>query len=304
MHGDRSSDEGRVMQEDVLSTPPPAERRRGNAGTLLAVALGSFALGALLIGLILWTSGPSLSRMVGREPAPAAAQAVAVPVAVSEPNIAQRGLDMRIAALEQRLSHINLQAAAASGNAARAEGLLIAFAARRMIDRGTPLGLLEEQLKVRFADAQPNAVATVISGAARPVTLEQLTARLQAMAPELAEAPSDETGWSRVKRELSNLFVIRHDSSPSTTTESRIDRALQFAREGKIDQAIAEVRRLPAAANAAEWIAAARRYQAVHRALDLIETTALIEPRRLNDGSGKAVDQPSPAAELPAVPSR
>ena len=46
---------------------------------------------------------------------------------------------------EQRLSRIDLQATAASGNAARAEGLLIAFAARRMIDKGEPLGFLEER---------------------------------------------------------------------------------------------------------------------------------------------------------------
>jgi hypothetical protein len=222
-----------------------------------------------------------------------------VPVPVADPDLAQRGLDLRIAALEQRLSHIDMQASAASGNAARAEGLLIAFAARRMIDRGTPLGFLEEQLKVRFADAQPNAVATVIAGAAKPVTLDELTARLQAMAPELAQAPREENAWTTIRRELSNLFVIRHDSSPSTTAQSRIDRAVLFAREGRIDQAIAEVQRLPAASSAADWIAAAQRYQAVHRALDLIETTALIDPHRLNDGSGKAVDQPSPGAQPP-----
>jgi hypothetical protein len=288
------------MQDEVLSEPPPAQRRPGSIRTLLAVALASFALGAVLFGLVAWTAGPSLSSLLDREPAPVAPARVAVPIPVAEVTLTQRGFDLRIAAIEQRLAHIDLQAAAASGNAARAEGLLIAFAARRMVDRGTPLGFLEEQLKVRFADAQPNAVATVIAGAAKPVTLDQLTARLQAMAPALAQGPPDETGWSRVKREFSNLFVIRHDSSPSTTAKSRIDRALLFAREGRIDQAIAEVQRLPAAASAADWIAAAQRYQAVHRALDLIESTALIEPRRLNDGSGKAVDQPSPVAGPPA----
>lgn len=292
------------MPEHVLSEPPPAARRPSSGRTLLAIALGSFVLGAVVLALVIWSAGPRLSRLLGSEPAPASAPAMTVAVPVPDSDLAQRGLDARIAALEQRLSHIDLQATAASGNAARAEGLLIAFAARRMVERGMPLGFLAEQLKVRFADAQPNAVATVVAGAARPITLDQLTARLQAMAPALAEGPPDEASWSMIKRELSNLFVIRHDSSPSTTAQSRLDRALLFAREGRIDAAIAEVQRLPAAASASEWIAAAQRYQAVHRALDLIETTALIEPRRLNDGSGKAVEQPSPVAELPPATAR
>jgi hypothetical protein len=213
---------------------------------------------------------------------------------VADATLAQRGFDQRLAALEQRLSRIDLQATAASGNAARAEGLLIAFAARRMVDKGAPLGFLEEQLRVRFADAQPRAVATVISASENPVTLDQLIARLQALSPVLTQRPPDESGWQRVKREISNLFVIRHGSDPSPSPKARVDRALLYAREGKLDEAIAEVARLDAGESTEKWIVMAQRYQAVHQALDLIETTALIEPRRLNDESGRRVDQPSP----------
>jgi hypothetical protein len=284
------------MHDEVLTEPAPVDPQPGGRKPMLAVGLASFALGALLVAIFAWTAGPSVSRLLGLEPEPTATPAVAVPVPVADATLAQRGFDQRIAALEQRLSRIDLQATAASGNAARAEGLLIAFAARRMVDKGAPLGFLEEQLRVRFADAQPNAVATVIAASARPVTLDQLIARLQAMAPALAEAPPEESGWNRVKRELSNLFVIRHDSDPSPSSQARIDRALLYAREGKLEEAIAEVQRLNSAATAASWIDAARRYQSVHQALDLIETTALIEPRRLNDGSGHKVDLPSPAA--------
>jgi hypothetical protein len=34
----------------------------------------------------------------------------------------------------------------------------------------------------------------------------------------------------------------------------------------------------------------------MQRALDLIETSAVLEPRRLRDRNGVAVEQPSPAA--------
>jgi hypothetical protein len=288
--------------ETNLAEPDPAASEPSRSRPLLAVALGSFALGAVVVGLIAWTAGPSLARLIGKEPEAAASPAVAVPVPVANPTLAQSGFDQRIAALEQRLARIDLQATAASGNAARAEGLLIAFAARRMVDKGAPLGFLEEQLRVRFADAQPNAVATVIAASARPITLDQLIARLQAMAPTLTEAPPEESGWEWLKREVSNLFVIRRDSDPSPSARARIDRALLYTREGKIEEAVAEVQRLSSGEQAANWINAARRYQSVHQALDLIETTALLEPRRLNDGSGRKVDLPSPAAGPAAEP--
>ena len=47
----------------------------------------------------------------------------------------QGGIDQRLAAAEQRLARLDLQAQAAAGNAARAEGLLIAFATRRRLFR-------------------------------------------------------------------------------------------------------------------------------------------------------------------------
>jgi hypothetical protein len=284
------------MQDEVLTDPAPVAARRDSAKPLLAVGLASFVLGALAVGAVAWTAGPSIARWLGYGPETSATPAVTVPVPVADPTLAQRGFDQRLAALEQRLSRIDLQATAASGNAARAEGLLIAFAARRMIDKGAPLGFLEEQLRVRFADAQPNAVATIIAASERPITLDQLIARLQAMEPELAKGRGEGGGWERIRREISNLFVIRHRSDPSPSPAARIDRALLYAREGKMDEAIAEVRRLNQTTSAANWVSSARRYQLVHQALDLIEATALIEPRRLNDETGRKVDQPSPVA--------
>jgi hypothetical protein len=65
---------------------------------------------------------------------------------------------------------------------------------------------------------------------------------------------------------------------------------------GQIDEAIAEVERLPGADGVQAWIDSARRYQATQHALDVIETAAMLEPRGLRDGAGKSVDQPSPLA--------
>ena len=40
----------------------------------------------------------------------------------------------------------------------------------------------------------------------------------------------------------------------------------------------------------------AQRYDSVQRALDLIETTAMLDPHRLQDSAGRKVEQPSPLA--------
>jgi hypothetical protein len=287
------------MQDEYLSKPLPAKRPSGAGRAVAAVALLAFVLGAVLVGWVAWRSGLTLDRVMGREVPVHTATAPPPPVVApaplsANPVLAQGGFDQRLAALEQRLALLDLQAQAASGNAGRAEGLLIAFATRRMIDRGSPLGYLEDQLKVRFADAQPNAVATIVTAAQRPVTLDQLAAQLQAMTPSLVKAPQDESGWRKVTRGVSDLFVIRSDKRPAQDPSTRIDRALILLREGRIDNAIIEVRQLPGAAGAGGWVAAAQRYVTAQRALDLIESTALIATGRLNDGVGQPVQAPSP----------
>lgn len=209
----------------------------------------------------------------------------------------QGGLDQRIAAMEQRLARLDLQAEAAAGNAARAEGLLIVFATRRSIERGAPLGYLVDQLRLRFGEARPNSVQTVIDGARNPVTLDQLLAKLDGLAPSLRVAPRDEGAFAKLRRELGDLFVVRRENAPSPAAESRLERARLFLESGRPDAAAAEVRNLPNAARASGWIADAERYARVQRALELLELTAILEPRELRNAAGERVEQPSPAEQ-------
>src|SRR5690606_16429211 len=118
------------------------------------------------------------------EPGPAPDTAAAPPAVEASPAPAQPGsVAERIAAMEQRLARLDFQASAAAGNASRAESLLIAFASRRAIERGSPPGYLEDQLRLRFGEARPNAVDTVIATGRDPVTLDQLLTRLDGLAP-------------------------------------------------------------------------------------------------------------------------
>lgn len=210
----------------------------------------------------------------------AADSAVSQQPLVVAPVDGANALAARVAELEQRLSRITLEAASASGNASRAEGLLVAFAVRRALDRGLSLGYLDAQLRLRFGDDQPNAVKTIIETSRDPITLEQLRTELDAIAPELVGRQNDNGSlWTGIRRELGELFVVRAAGTQSPRATERIERARRYLAGGMADKAIAEVEAMPGSEAANEWLMEARRYHEARRALDLIETAAILEPR-------------------------
>jgi hypothetical protein len=234
-----------------------------------------------------------------------AQSAGASPAATLTPDL-ERALAVRVADLEDRLSRINVQAQAAPGNAARAEGLLIAFAARRALDRGSPLGYIDPQLRLRFGDAQPKAVTTIINASRQPVTLEELSSGLDELGPALMTGSSGAGFWADFQRELSELFVIRREGTPSPAPQQRLIRAKRYVETGNVDAAIAEIEKLSGVEKdeeSLEWMEKARRYNEARRALDVIETAAILEPQQLRTAEGERVDQPSPLAPSTAIPA-
>ena len=177
-----------------------SRRTKPSKGPIFGAVTAAFILGASVVGYFYWQDTQeegqvALSNEAGQAqadlpaiadsgedapaPSPTPAEEAAVVVAAEEATEAvervaeqQGGLDQRLAAAEQRLARLDLQAQAAAGNAARAEGLLIAFATRRYIERGEELGYLADQLRLRFGDSWPNAVRTVISFSRDPITLD------------------------------------------------------------------------------------------------------------------------------------
>ena len=286
-----------------------ARRKVPSVRPVMVAVLASFLLGGAIAGYAVYTltdrdepatqpatvETQSLASPTS-EPTPTPSASQAAQEAVDRVAEQQGGLDTRLAAAEQRLARLDLQAQAAAGNTARAEGLLIAFATRRALEKGAELGYLADQLRLRFGDAMPNAVNTIIRTSRNPITLDQLIARLEGLSPKLAE-PSSQNGFARFGEELSQLFVVRRESAPSPQPQRRLDRARLFLESGRTDSAIAEVRNLPGAENAEGWLRDAECYATLQRSLDLIETAAVLEPRRLRDGAGNRIDQPSPAEE-------
>lgn len=291
------------MQDDYLTRPqaPPARRSGGRA--VFAAALLALVLGGATVGWLVWNGtwrigGAPRAALAApspaANPAPSAPPAIAPSAAAALPAVTS--LDQRLALLEARFARLDLRADAAAGNAGRAEGLLIAAATRRAIERGAELGFLSDQLRLRFAAAQPAAVEEVLAAARERQTLDSLVARLDELAPALSTTDAQASGWRRFRSEVRDLFVIRGESAPRVSSEERIARAKLLLRGGQIDTAVSEVEKLPGRAAALGWIAAAQRHARALRALDLLETTAILEPHRLQDGDGDKVDQPSPVA--------
>jgi hypothetical protein len=298
---------------DVRTGPPQRSLLRWLAIPALTFLLGLGAMGYLLSH---WQAGarfigaaPQAPRPAVAPPAPAPApapQPVTVAATGDEPEriVIDPEITRRVGALEQRLGQLDTQSRAAVGNADRAEGLLVAFAARRALDRGVPLGFLEALLSQRFGQTQPQAVGLIITAAREPVTLQQLQDELQQLGPQLVGAGPDQSWWNALQTELGSLITVRRADTPSPEPTERFARATRWLEAAQVDVALVEVLRLPGRGHARDWAMKARRYVLARRALDAIETAALLEPRAQPAAAPAAAPPPrTPAAPAPRRPS-
>lgn len=191
-----------------------------------------------------------------------------------------RAIATEIADLQTRVGRVENTTQQTQGSVGRADALLIAFAARRAIDRGVALGYLEPLLVDRFGGAHPQAVATVITASRTPVRLADLIADFQDLRPDLVQPAPTSGIWTSIKRQLGSLVTIHKADRPSTQPQARYRRALADLTAGEVDAALAETMRLPGAFRAGDWTGKARQYVAAHRALDEIESAALMGNRR------------------------
>ena len=157
------------------------------------------------------------------------------------------------------------------------------------------LGYIEALLRQRFGETQPQAVATVIIAARQPVTLQELQEGLQQVGPQLTGGGPSEAGGARFEPSSPGSSPSAARARPRPSRASGCGAPPGGSRPARWAPALAEVLRLPGRGNAADWIVRARRYVLARRALDTIETAALLEPR--------AAPSP-PAAPAGVRPSR
>ena len=214
--------------------------------TLLALPLLAFLAGLAAMGWLLANWGTA-ATFLGIAPAPPPGGRAGTPAVTVErepaaepPTDAPAGERLvidpettrRVNRLEERLALLDLQSRTAVGNADRAEGLLVAFAARRAIDRGVALGYIETLLRQRFAATEPQAVATVLTVARQPVTVQSLQKEFQEVAPHLSGGGQGQSWWGAFKTEIAGLVTIRRERTPSTQPAERLRRAGQSLEVG------------------------------------------------------------------------
>jgi hypothetical protein len=246
----------------------------------------------LLIGLLLLLAGAGLAtwglarwqagaRFLGV--APEAKPAVVRPIMLAPTALdpttetaADAVTEARVTTLEGRLAAVENAAQREAGSAGRADALLVAFAARRAIDRGVSLGYLETLLVARFGADHERAVAEIVTASRDPVRLDQLMADYDRLGPALRGGAPEESWWTGLKRELGSVVAVRRAGAPSLKPSATYDRARARLASGEVDAALAETMRLPGVARAEPWVLKARRYVAAHRALDEVESAALL----------------------------
>lgn len=247
----------------------------------------------LLIALVLLLAGaaatvwglahyPPAARFLGiSAPTPvpplAPAQRMVSPPPAAAARVAEDSA--RVQALATRLNRLENATAQVRGSAGRADALVVAFAARRAIDRGVALGYLETLLVERFSAQHQRAVATIVTASHRPVRLDDLISQYQALGPDLRRGGPRDSWWDGVRASLGSLVEVHRAGRPPANADARYARAQQHLNNGDVDRALAETMRLPGAASAAAWTEQARRYIAAHRALDEIESGALLIPQ-------------------------
>ncbi len=272
------------MQDMTFGQGADSRRMRRGSGRGIAALAAALLLagmgGAAWYG---WQAGWLHGPLPLSEASPSASPSATTAALAAQGNLiatnaALADATARLASLQQRLAELNQQAIAASGQASRAEALLVAFAVRRAIERGQPLGYLETSMRIRFGESQPKAVDQIVAAAQKPVTLAQLSEEFTTIAPRLTGGPANESTWDWMMRQVGGLFVVHHDDMPSPAPESRIARARTALAGQRVDLAIAEIEHLPGKDVAAEWLGHAHEWVATQRALDQIESTALSTP--------------------------
>jgi hypothetical protein len=252
---------------------------------ILALILFAFIGGAILsvwaadrLNLLGSRQGSSAQNISAKTLSSASYPAFeARPKSATEGNDPELPMTDRVSDLEAGLSRINAQAAFTTANTARAEGLLLAFAARRAIESGAGLGYTEDQLSNRFSATEPAAVREIVQALQNPVTLDELREQLSSEGPKWL-TPAGMTAWGKFKREIGELFILRQETTPSPAPSRRLERAKQFAEVGNIEAALKEVRNLPGKTQAADWMDNAYSYVSARAALDRIERAAMAKP--------------------------
>ena len=239
----------------------------------LALAAGGLTRSEIARGWLFGSAQESVKPDIAYTPQPAKPLASFPQAEVNSQMPAD--LSARLASVEARVAKVE---SAGGGDSGRAQALLVAFAARRAVEKGMALGYIEGELSRQFGQSQPRAVSMIIAAAHQPVTRDKLISDFDGIAPLLSGVPADKSWWDSISSGMASLIIVRKAGEPSPDPVQRVARARDMIAAGRVDQALAEVSRLPNRDKAGRWIADARRLIEAQRALDILEASAILPP--------------------------
>jgi hypothetical protein len=279
------------------SLPSPKAASNWKRKLILPLLFFTTGVGAAGWGVTQTEFGRSLTGLQPPAPITIAPRPTPTPPNSVAPDQASR----RIAELEDSLARARSGGTVSSaGGSSRAEGLLLAFAARRALELGLPLGSFEQELAAHFGTAQPHLVAAVVAAAHTPITLATLQLELTRLTPQLAGTQG--TGmWERVTNGFSNLVSVRRGGDVTQDPKLLLDQARIAMSTGNVDAALQAISRMPNRAVAADWMTSARRYSEAQRALTALEKSSLEGPTIIDPPITPTI--PDPAPSTPGSPS-
>ena len=255
------------MDEPILPPTAPARTRAIRGLVISAIVL--FVLGIAVIGWTLLRSKPEEAAPPALAPAPATSRPTASPLSAAD-------TATRIATIESRLASADRMSNQALADAAKAERLLILLSTRRAIDRGQPLAYLEPALAQQFGGAYPGDVTLIVDHARRPVRLDALADELALLEPTLITRAGEEGWLAGILSNVHTLAVVRKADQPSDVPTKKLERARRALVRDDVELAVREIATMPGASKAKAWLEKARRYVAVHAALDRLEAATIL----------------------------
>jgi hypothetical protein len=267
--------------------PPPRNWRK----TLLAAGC-IFVAGLVLAGWAATSTNWGSTLRAKGDPVP---QIMVDPARLNQPPVAPSPeTNARIAQLEAQLSQQDgTSSIRVVQSSDRVSGLVLAFAARRALERGQSLGPIKDELQAHFGASAPHLVAAIESAATQPVSLAELKTEFELLAPSLTD---DGQGWlAGMGSRLSHLVSIRRSSEGSVDPHSQLAEARRQLDNGHVGTALGIVSRLPGKASATDWLAKAKRFADADAALNSLEAKAF--------DNAPLVEQPVPPPASVAPPA-
>ena len=233
-----------------------------------------------------------VARLEAAQARPPSSGQPALPGAVAAPAPADPAFDARLAALEAqaqalqgssaatatRIEQLAADIARTSGEAAAGDrqvrDLFLLSVARRMLDGGRALTVLEPALAARFRPADDAAVDALAAWSTVPQTRDSLAGRLEAMqAAGSVPVADDRSLWQRLRDRLSGLVTVRTEQASGLPADAAaLPEAIAALKDDDLPRAIRRMQAAPPSEQRDTWLKDAQARLEAELAMERLES--------------------------------